>query len=151
MVVRPRQWVKLCSVLWAAYAGLVFLWSARGGSFGDTFSGPLVLLGVCVSLATGLGSGLLSMEMVRLNSLQTGRAILAVLIPSVVSAIGPPIILVIIPPCFGFASVKEAVLAAAVQAFITVLFGIVNFLSFSFGILCLRSKGKEGPECSTSQ
>jgi hypothetical protein len=85
------------------------------------------------------------MKLVRLNSLEKWRAILAVLILSVVSAIAPPIILAIIPPCFGTVSGKGAVLAAMVPAFVTILFGIVSFVSFSLGILYVGSKGKRGP------
>jgi len=136
---RGRQWVIVWLVIWAAYAGLVCLWSVEKGSFGDRLSGPLILLGVGVSLVTGLGAGLLSMEMARLDALGKWRAIFAVLILSVVSAIAPPIIVVVIPPCFGTVSGKEAVLAAMVPAFVTILFGIVNFVFFSVGIVCVRS------------
>jgi hypothetical protein len=112
----------------------------------------LILFGVGVSLVTGLGAGLLSMEMVRQSASEKWRAILAVLIPSAVSAIAPPIILAIMPPHFGTGSEEEAGLAAVVQAFVTVLFGAVNFVCFSLGILCTRSKsegaqGGDAPAC----
>jgi hypothetical protein len=83
------------------------------------------------------------MEMVRLKSLKKWRALLAVLIPSMVSAIAPPVILVIMS-YFGTMDQTEVGLNAAVQAFVTVLFGVVNFVSFSLGILCVRSTGKGG-------
>jgi hypothetical protein len=133
-----------------AYAGLVWLWSVGKGTFGDRLAGPLILLGVGVSIVTGLGAGLMSMKLVRLNSLEKWRAILAVLILSVVSAIAPPIIVALIPLCFGAGSGKEAMIVAAVPAFVTVLFGIVNFVSFSLGILCVRSKSEGGPESEAS-
>jgi len=142
MDTRGRQWVLLWLVTWAAYAGLVCLWSVGRSSFGYRLAASLILLGVGVSLVTGLGAGLLIMKLVSQNSLAKWRAMLAVLILSVVSAIAPPIILAIIPPCFGTVSGKEAVIAAMVPAFVTILFGIVNFVSFSVGILCVRSTGE---------
>jgi hypothetical protein len=90
------------------------------------------------------------MKMARLDALGKWRAIFAVLILSVVSAIAPPMIVVIIPPCFGTVSGKEAVLVAMVPAFVTILFGIVNSVSFSLGILYLGSKGKGGPGTEAS-
>jgi hypothetical protein len=137
---RPRRWVILWSVLWAAYAGLVFLWSAGGGSFGDRLAGPLILLGMGVSLVTGLGAGLCSMELARRNRLKKRRAILAVLVTSVVSAIVPPLIWLVT----SWAAGDPKGLNAVVLAFVTFPFGIIGFVAFNLGILCTPAKGRAG-------
>jgi len=122
-------------LIWATYASLAFLESAIGGSFeaSDVLAESLFFGGMGISLVTGLGAGLFIMEMVRTNSLKKWQGIVAVLLPSAVSAIAPPIILSI---------TDSPDLALILLAGVTFCVGIVNFVAFSIGILCVRTKGK---------
>jgi hypothetical protein len=123
---------------WALYAALVLLWQANGGSFapGDRVAGPLLILGAATSLGLGLGSGLLTMKMVRRNSLEKWQGLLAVLLSSAASAIAPPMILAMMPS----PERKAAWLSAAVLSFATLTFGAVAFVAFGIGILSIRAR-----------
>jgi hypothetical protein len=128
-------------LVWASYAAVVFLWAAYGGSFSptDRLCGPLLYSGMGISLATGLGVGVAVMELVRRNSSKKRSGILIVLLASAVSAIAPILILAGAP----YSRPSDHIAAglnAVVVSFVALLFGVVNFVAFSLGILCSRTR-----------
>jgi hypothetical protein len=121
---------------WFAYAMLVFAFSALEDFWepGPPLGQAMAVIDLGVSLGTALGVGLAVMERVRRGTLKKWQAVSVVLLTSAVSALAPPMVWT-----GATAAVRPGVgMEVGFLLAFTLLIGVVNFVAFSIGILCLR-------------
>jgi hypothetical protein len=140
---KPRTLIILCSSMVVVFTiiGFFSAWQEEGYLFLDAFFWSYALLqivffaGIGLAIAISLGAGMHFVRRVRSGVLGKGLATIFILCWSVVGAILPPIVMIVI------ASSKlggESAMALFLQAAVTTGIGVVGFLVFASVIAIIR-------------